>query len=278
MKSYRWRINLIIIYFFMIMGLSGCSDSNQEFYGRWSGEDDLGVLYDYDITKDYIAEYVSGVMVSKMKYKVEQLGVKKTLQIPDDELKKRLPELKNSEYNSAIVFSLSDDEEAIDLFIALDGVAGSGKLYKKSQTSEYNSISESTIESKIVENSVTSSESFTKSTEASFSDQLSAGIDSNLDEKIDSFIANYTSIPPDWIMEKELDGITIRTTDFTAHNETEASTMLSNLQGISNTVKTLVGNDVPLRLLEQDNHDYSVTFINGEVVSANDVYESVTNK
>lgn len=65
-----------------------------------------------------------------------------------------------------------------------------------------------------------------------------------MDEKIDTFIATYTAIPLDWYFEKEDGGITIYATSYTASDEQGASSFLSNLTGISNTVTEQVGADV----------------------------------
>ncbi|WP_430597066.1 hypothetical protein [Enterococcus sp. DIV0015] len=96
-----------------------------------------------------------------------------------------------------------------------------------------------------------------------------------IDERIDSFIVTYTAIPPDWYFEKEDGGIAVHATSYTAKDEQGASSILSNLTGISNTVTELVGADVPLRLLEPGQAEYSVILMDGQVISCNEVYGSV---
>ncbi|WP_236674712.1 hypothetical protein [Enterococcus sp. BWR-S5] len=93
-----------------------------------------------------------------------------------------------------------------------------------------------------------------------------------IDERIDSFIATYTAIPPDWYLEKEDGGITIHATSYTASDEQGASSILSNLTGISNTVTEQVGADVPLRLLEPGQTDFSVILMGGQVIRHNEIF------
>lgn len=116
----------------------------------------------------------------------------------DDELKNIFPELINFKYKNKMTFLLNDDEESIEYFVAIDGFLNNVKLHKTSFEDSYNKTEESTSQSLIASETETSYSSLLNETHSS---ETTSSIDSpkvsDLSEKIDSFIANYTSIPPD---------------------------------------------------------------------------------
>ncbi|MBX9114822.1 hypothetical protein HCG83_00755 [Enterococcus casseliflavus] len=116
----------------------------------------------------------------------------------DDELKNIFPELINFKYKNNMTFFLNDDEESIEYFVAIDGFLNNVKLHKASFEDSYNKTEESTSQSLIASETETSYSSLLNETHSS---ETTSSIDSpkvsDLSEKIDSFIANYTSIPPD---------------------------------------------------------------------------------
>lgn len=120
------------------------------------------------------------------------------IEVSDDELKNIFPELINFKYKNNMTFLLNDDEESIEYFVAIDGFLNNVKLHKTSFEDSYNKTEESTSQSLIASETETSYSSLLNETHSS---QTTSSIDSpkvsDLSEKIDSFIANYTSIPPD---------------------------------------------------------------------------------
>ncbi len=116
----------------------------------------------------------------------------------DDELKNIFPELINFKYKNNMTFFLNDDEESIEYFVAIDGFLNNVKLHKTSFEDSYNKTEESISQSLIASETETSYSSLLNETHSS---ETTSSIDSpkvsDLSEKIDSFIANYTSIPPD---------------------------------------------------------------------------------
>jgi len=120
------------------------------------------------------------------------------IEVSDDELKNIFPELINFKYKNNMTFFLNDDEEAIEYFVAIDGFLNNVKLHKTSFEDSYNKTEESTSQSLIASETETSYSSLLNETHSS---ETTSSIDSpkvsDLSEKIDSFIANYTSIPPD---------------------------------------------------------------------------------
>jgi hypothetical protein len=120
------------------------------------------------------------------------------IEVSDDELKNIFPELINFKYKNNMTFFLNDDEESIEYFVAIDGFLNNVKLHKTSFEDSYNKTEESTSQSLIASETETSYSSLLNETHSS---ETTSSIDSpkvsDLSEKIDSFIANYTSIPPD---------------------------------------------------------------------------------
>jgi len=120
------------------------------------------------------------------------------IEVSDDELKIIFPELINFKYKNNMTFFLNDDEESIEYFVAIDGFLNNVKLHKTSFEDSYNKTEESTSQSLIASETETSYSSLLNETHSS---ETTSSIDSpkvsDLSEKIDSFIANYTSIPPD---------------------------------------------------------------------------------
>jgi len=120
------------------------------------------------------------------------------IEVSDDELKNIFPELINFKYKNNMTFFLNDDEESIEYFVAIDGFLNNVKLHKTSFEDSYNKTEESTSQSLIASETETSCSSLLNETHSS---ETTSSIDSpkvsDLSEKIDSFIANYTSIPPD---------------------------------------------------------------------------------
>jgi len=120
------------------------------------------------------------------------------IEVSDDELKIIFPELINFKYRNNMTFFLNDDEESIEYFVAIDGFLNNVKLHKTSFEDSYNKTEESTSQSLIASETETSYSSLLNETHSS---ETTSSIDSpkvsDLSEKIDSFIANYTSIPPD---------------------------------------------------------------------------------
>ena len=120
------------------------------------------------------------------------------IEVSDDELKIIFPELINFKYKNNMTFFLNDDEESIKYFAAIDGFLNNVKLHKTSFEDSYNKTEESTSQSLIASETETSYSSLLNETHSS---ETTSSIDSpkvsDLSEKIDSFIANYTSIPPD---------------------------------------------------------------------------------
>lgn len=120
------------------------------------------------------------------------------IEVSDDELKNIFPELINFKYKNNMTFLLNDDEESIEYFVAIDGFLNNVKLHKTSFEDSYNKTEESTSQSLIASETKTSYSSLLNETHSS---ETTSSIDSpkvsDLSEKIDSFIANYTSIPPD---------------------------------------------------------------------------------
>jgi len=120
------------------------------------------------------------------------------IEVSDDELKIIFPELINFKYKNNMTFFLNDDEESIEYFVAIDGFLNNVKLHKTSFEDSYNKTEESTSQSLIASETETSYSSLLNETHSS---ETTSSIDSakvsDLREKIDSFIANYTSIPPD---------------------------------------------------------------------------------
>lgn len=120
------------------------------------------------------------------------------IEVSDDELKIIIPELINFKYKNNMTFFLNDDEESIEYFVAIDGFLNNVKLHKTSFEDSYNKTEESTSQSLIASETETSYSSLLNETHSS---ETTSSIDSpkvsDLSEKIDSFIANYTSIPPD---------------------------------------------------------------------------------
>lgn len=120
------------------------------------------------------------------------------IEVSDDELKIIFPELINFKYKNNMTFFLNDDEESIEYFVAIDGFLNNVKLHKTSFEDSYNKTEESTSQSLIASETETSCSSLLNETHSS---ETTSSIDSpkvsDLSEKIDSFIANYTSIPPD---------------------------------------------------------------------------------
>ncbi|HAD80091.1 MAG TPA: hypothetical protein DCF99_12795 [Flavobacteriaceae bacterium] len=120
------------------------------------------------------------------------------IEVSDDELKNIFPELINFNYKNNMTFFLNDDEESIEYFVAIDGFLNNVKLHKTSFEDSYNKTEESTSQSLIASETETSYSSLLNETHSS---ETTSSIDSpkvsDLSEKIDSFIANYTSIPPD---------------------------------------------------------------------------------
>ncbi|GEB27359.1 hypothetical protein [Enterococcus casseliflavus] len=120
------------------------------------------------------------------------------IEVSDDELKNIFPELIKFKYKNNMTFFLNDDEESIEYFVAIDGFLNNVKLHKTSFEDSYNKTEESTSQSLIESETETSYSSLLNETHSS---ETTSSIDSpkvsDLSEKIDSFIANYTSIPPD---------------------------------------------------------------------------------
>ena len=120
------------------------------------------------------------------------------IEVSDDELKNIFPELINFKYKNNMTFLLNDDEESIEYFVAIDGFLNNVKLHKTSFEDSYNKTEESISQSLIASETETSYSSLLNETHSS---ETTSSIDSpkvsDLSEKIDSFIANYTSIPPD---------------------------------------------------------------------------------
>ncbi|MFR3685337.1 MAG: hypothetical protein ACLTW7_00460 [Enterococcus sp.] len=120
------------------------------------------------------------------------------IEVSDDELKNIFPELINFKYKNNMTFFLNDDEESIEYLVAIDGFLNNVKLHKTSFEDSYNKTEESTSQSLIASETETSYSSLLNETHSS---ETTSSIDSpkvsDLSEKIDSFIANYTSIPPD---------------------------------------------------------------------------------
>lgn len=120
------------------------------------------------------------------------------IEVSDDELKNIFPELINFKYKNNMTFFLNDDEESIEYFVAIDGFLNNVKLHKTSFEDSYNKTEESTSQSLIASETETSYSSLLNETHSS---ETTSSIDSpkvsDPSEKIDSFIANYTSIPPD---------------------------------------------------------------------------------
>jgi len=120
------------------------------------------------------------------------------IEVSDDELKIIFPELINFKYKNNMTFFLNDDEESIEYFVAIDGFLNNVKLHKTSFEDSYNKTEESTSQSLIASETETSYSSLLNETHSS---ETTSSIDSpkvsDLSEKIDSFIANYTSIPLD---------------------------------------------------------------------------------
>ena len=120
------------------------------------------------------------------------------IEVSDDELKNIFPELINFKYKNNMTFLLNDDEESIEYFVAIDGFLNNVKLHKTSFEDSYNKTEESTSQSLIASETETSYSSLLNETHSS---ETTSSIDSpkvsDLSEKIDSFIAHYTSIPPD---------------------------------------------------------------------------------
>lgn len=120
------------------------------------------------------------------------------IEVSDDELKIIIPELINFKYKNNMTFFLNDDEESIEYFVAIDGFLNNVKLHKTSFEDSYNKTEESTSQSLIASETETSYSSLLNETHSS---ETTSSIDSpkvsDLSEKIDSFIANYTSIPLD---------------------------------------------------------------------------------
>lgn len=120
------------------------------------------------------------------------------IEVSGDELKNIFPELINFKYKNNMTFFLNDDEESIEYFVAIDGFLNNVKLHKTSFEDSYNKTEESTSQSLIASETETSYSSLLNETHSS---ETTSSIDSpkvsDLSEKIDSFIANYTSIPPD---------------------------------------------------------------------------------
>ena len=120
------------------------------------------------------------------------------IEVSDDELKNIFPELINFKYKNNMTFLLNDDEESVEYFVAIDGFLNNVKLHKTSFEDSYNKTEESTSQSLIASETETSYSSLLNETHSS---ETTSSIDSpkvsDLSEKIDSFIANYTSIPPD---------------------------------------------------------------------------------
>lgn len=120
------------------------------------------------------------------------------IEVSDDELKNIFPELIKFKYKNNMTFFLNDDEESIEYFVAIDGFLNNVKLHKTSFEDSYNKTEESTSQSLIASETETSYSSLLNETHLS---ETTSSIDSpkvsDLSEKIDSFIANYTSIPPD---------------------------------------------------------------------------------
>ncbi|MDT2978628.1 hypothetical protein P7I20_04600 [Enterococcus casseliflavus] len=120
------------------------------------------------------------------------------IEVSDDELKNIFPELINFKYKNNMTFFLNDDEESIEYFVAIDGFLNNVKLHKTSFEDSYNKTEESISQSLIASETETSYSSLLNETHSS---ETTSSIDSpkvsDLSEKIDSFIANYTSIPPD---------------------------------------------------------------------------------
>lgn len=120
------------------------------------------------------------------------------IEVSDDELKNIFPELINFKYKNNMTFFLNDDEESIEYFVAIDGFLNNVKLHKTSFEDSYNKTEESTSQSLVASETETSYSSLLNETHSS---ETTSSIDSpkvsDLSEKIDSFIANYTSIPPD---------------------------------------------------------------------------------
>lgn len=118
------------------------------------------------------------------------------IEVSDDELKIIFPELINFKYKNNMTFFLNDDEESIEYFVAIDGFLNNVKLHKTSFEDSYNKTEESTSQSLIASETETSYSSLLNETHSS---ETTSSIDSpkvsDLSEKIDSFIANYTSIP-----------------------------------------------------------------------------------
>lgn len=120
------------------------------------------------------------------------------IEVSDDELKNIFPELINFKYKNNMTFFLNDDEESIEYFVAIDGFLNNVKLHKTSFEDSYSKTEESISQSLIASETETSYSSLLNETHSS---ETTSSIDSpkvsDLSEKIDSFIANYTSIPPD---------------------------------------------------------------------------------
>ena len=120
------------------------------------------------------------------------------IEVSDDELKIIFPELINFKYKNNMTFFLNDDEESIEYFVAIDGFLNNVKLHKTSFEDSYNKTEESTSQSLIASETETYYSSLLNETHSS---ETTSSIDSpkvsDLSEKIDSFIANYTSIPLD---------------------------------------------------------------------------------
>ncbi|WP_461199410.1 hypothetical protein [Enterococcus sp. N249-2] len=252
-------------------------DPSEDFYGDWYGVDtEGGGEFLFRIDKDKIIDYGNDDSNSpSIRYTLKKSENGFYLEVSDEELKNAFPELEDSDYSSNMTFFLNDDKESIEYFVAMSGFLNSVKLYKTSFDDSNYKAEELTSDSLL---SSVSETLYSSTLSDAYSSETTSSIEStnelNLSDKIDSFIANYTAIPPEWIMEEEIGGITIRTTG-NAKNETEASSILSNLVGISRTIANDIGENVELRLLEQDNHNYSVILVDGEIISSNGVFSQL---
>jgi hypothetical protein len=96
------------------------------------------------------------------------------------------------------------------------------------------------------------------------------------DERINSFIKKYDMIPPEWELFREYSSVIIKSQDVIT-NEHAASSILSNLIGISNTIKEEVREGIPLKLMEFGQTEYSVEIVDGKPTKYNEVFAKAIN-
>lgn len=269
----KYKILGFILLLF-IGGISGyllLRDPAKDFYGDWYGRDNYGVEYNFRIEKDYIYDLYYSDSVG-MEYNIREDSKNKTLEVLQEELSKTVDDLDNTgTLMSNALFQMYTNGDLHMILIFNGTITTDIFLTQYDESQDKSETEEPSIRSSVY-SETTSSSNVDKLSETTLSSSIESPERLNVSEKIDAFISSYTSIPPDWIMEEEDNGITIRATGFTATNEIEASSILSNILGISSTIASEVGKNVELRLLEQDNQNYSVVMVDGKIVTANEIY------